>query len=403
MKKINIKTAIIVIAIGSLASCKKKDNGPDAAALDRLLIVTNINNGAVPVGYIGTHKNLTVPNYTNAKSRQVTNYPIAYTQGNNVWYVPYRLLSAPSQGDNLKKYTRAADGTLAESGTLVLPANSAPVGLAFESDTKAYCTLANMGKIAIFNPTTLTVSGYIDLTTYALGDGSPDPTNILYRNNKLYVCLAQTPNGYSTVYPAQVLIIDLANGNSVTSATDSRAYWAGSLDSKHTIFFSENGDLYISCIASYGFIPGQKGGILRIKSGQTAFDPTYFLNLTDYVIAGIPGGKVDYFQHLYYTGNGIVYASGNIPALVSNPPDYVNDYSFGYFKVDLNAKTITKMNTPYANGYAHYVLPFEDKILLAMATKTGVGIYTYDPVANSTSPAPVVTTQGDPSVIEVFN
>lgn len=403
MKKQKINVVILFATLIGMVSCKKNEKPSDAGSFDKLLVVTNINNGSTPIAYIGTLKDLSVVNYTNAKARQVTTYPIVYTRGSDVFYVPYKLLSAPSLGDNIKKYTRQTDGTLKESGALVLPPNSAPVGLAFESDTKAYCTLANLGKIAIFNPSTLTVTSYIDLTSYALGDGSPDPTNILLRNNKLYVCLAQTPNGFSSTYPVQVAIIDLTNGNSVTTTTDSRSTFAGSLDSKHSVFFDENGDFYVSCVSSYGFVPGQKCGFLRIKNGQTTFDPTYFFNITDFSIPGIPGNKVNYLQHLYYTGSGIVYASGNIPGLVSNPPDYVNDYSFGYFKLNLQAKTVEKINMPYSNGYAHYIMPYENKILLPMATKTGVGIYTYDPVSGTGTANPVVATQGDPSVVELFN
>jgi hypothetical protein len=202
----------------------------------------------------------------------------------------------------------------------------------------------------------------------------------------------------------QVLIIDINNGNTIVSATDDRSTWAGSVNEQKSIFFDENGDMYIFCVASYGFGgPTQKAGFLRIKNGESKFDPSYFFNTSDYSIENIPGNKVDYLQRMRYTGNGIVYSTGNIYALASNPPDYVKDRTYGSFKVDVRNKTITKLELPYSNGQSACVLPIDGKVLWGLATSTGVGIYSYDPATNSTSSSPVVNTQGDPSIIERFD
>jgi hypothetical protein len=103
-----------------------------------------------------------------------------------------------------------------------------------------------------------------------------------------------------------------------------------------------------------------------------------------------------------YFGNGIVYATGNIYALASNPPDYVNDRTYGSFKVDIINKTITKLDIPYSNGEAASVGIFENQVLFGIAGTSAVGIYSYDPATNKASTSPVVTTQGDPNQIEVF-
>jgi hypothetical protein len=222
------------------------------------------------------------------------------------------------------------------------------------------------------------------------------------RNGKLYVACSQTTDGYTSIHPVQVLIIDVNNNFSITSATDGRSGWAGSINEQKSVFFDENGDLYIYCVASYGFVPGQKAGFLRIRNGQTSFDPDYFFNTSDYSITGITGNKIDYLQRLRYAGNGIVYSTGNIYALASNPPDYVNDRTYGSFKVDIINKTITKLDIPYSNGQAASVGLFENKVLFGIAGSSAVGIYSYDPATNTAGTSPVVTTQGDPHQIEVF-
>ncbi len=389
-----------LIAIMLLLNACGKDDKPaptPMADLDKLILVTNITSANPVVGYVGTLKDLSVTSYTNAKSRQSAQYPFLTVYKDDVFVIPNK------GGDVIKKYRRSVDGSLADMGSMTLPAASQSISIVVESDTKAYCSLENLGKIAIFNPTTMVISSYIDLTSYALGDASPDPTVMVLRNGKLYVSCVQTSNGYTSDKPAQVLIINVASGNTITSATDSRSTWAGSVDEQHSMFFDESGDLYMFCVASYGFGgPTQKCGFLRIKNGASTFDPTYFFNVADYSITGIPGSKVDYLEHMRYSSNGIVYSTGNIYALASNPPNYVTDRTYGSFKIDLVNKTITKINLPYSNGYSASVGVFQGKILWGLATATGVGIYSYDPVTGTAGANPVVTTQGDPSEIEVF-
>lgn len=399
--KRNLLSMLLFICLAIIfAACKKnkeKDNGP-GSGLDKILLVTNITSANPIIGYVGTLKDISVPNHTNAKSRQFTLYPFITLYKDYAFAMPHKA------GDVVKKYKRQPDGTLSDEGSMITPAASEAIGIVIESDTKGYCSLWKLGKIAVFNPTTMAITSYIDLTSYALGgDGSPDPTIMTLRDGKLYVACVQTSDGFTSSHPAQVLVIDVVNGNTVTSITDNRTTWAGSVDDQESMFFDEAGDLYIFCVASYGFGgPSQKCGFLRIKNGQSSFDPTYFFNVADYSITGIPGNKVDYLQHMHYAGNGIVYSTGNIYALASNPPNYVTDRTMGSFKIDLVNKTVTKLPFPYSNGYSASVQLYQGKVYWGLATTTGVGIYSYDPIANVASADPVVTTQGDPSSIKIF-
>jgi hypothetical protein len=393
----SIAIAVLPLLITACAKDSNKNNGP-ATGLDKFIMVTNITNTNPIIGYVGTFSNLDIGSYTNVKARQFTQYPFVELYKDFVFVLPNK------GGDLVRKYKRQPDGSLSDEGSIAMPSGSVTIDMVVESDTKAYISLWTLGKIAVINPSTMQLINYIDLTSYALGgDGSPDPTNLLLRNGKLYVACVQTSDGFTSQHAAQVLIIDLINGNTVISVTDNRSTWAGSIDEPKSMFLNENGDLYVFCVASYGFGgPSQKCGFLRIKNGQSAFDPTYFFNVADFTIADIPGNKVDYLQHMQYAGNGIVYSTGNIYALASNPPNYVTDRTFGSFKVDILNKTITKINLPYSNGYAASVLVHQHKTYWGLATATGVGIYMYDPATNVASAAPVIATQGDPGVIDAF-
>lgn len=384
------------IVLGFTA-CEKNDSPEPDTGFDKLLIGTNITSSNPVIGYVGTLKDLSVANFTNSKSRQTTEYPYVTLYNNDVFVMPSRF------GDIVRKFTRQADGTLAETGSLTAPSASGPIATVIENSSRGYISLFKAGKIIVFNPSTMAILNTIDLTSYALGgDGNPDPNILAFRNGKLYVACSQTSNGYTSSHPVQVLIIDVNNSFSVTSATDSRSAWAGSINEQKSLFFDENGDLYVFCVASYGFAPGQKSGFLRIKNGQTNFDPTYFFNVSDYSIADVPGNKVDYLQRMRYAGGGIVYSTGNVYALMSNPPNYVSDRTYGSFKVDIVNKTITKLAIPYSNGYAASVGLFDNKVLFGVAGTSGVGIFRYDPATDTASAAPVVATQGDPSLIETF-
>jgi hypothetical protein len=383
----------------ALSSCNKDNPTPNpTTGFDKLVIGTNITTASPVIGYVGTLKDLSVGNFTNAKSRQLTEYPYVTVYKNDVFVMPQRF------GDIVRKYTRQADGTLSEAGSYTAPAASSPICTVIESDTKGYTSLFRAGKIIVFNPSTMAITSTIDLTSYALGeDGNPDPNVMAFRNGKLYVACSQTSDGFTSTHPVQVLIIDTQNGNTITSATDSRSFWAGSINEQKSIFFDESGDMYIYCVASYGFGgPSQKSGFLRIKNGETSFDSTYFFNTADYNITGIDGNKVDYLQRMRYYKDGIVYSTGNIYALASSPPNYIKDRTYGSFKVDIVNQTITKLDIPYSNGYAASVGIFENKILFGIAGTAGVGIYSFDPATNTASTNPVVTTQGDPNVIEGF-
>ncbi|RPE05486.1 hypothetical protein EGT74_24180 [Chitinophaga lutea] len=389
---------IPIVAICLLCACTKRraDAGGRTAGYDHIAMVTNINTGTTPVAYLGTRSDFSKGTYNNANARQVVSYALAQVYGNDVYLIEAR------SGDKVKKYTRNMDGTLQEAGSLVMPAASFPYCIAFESAVKAYVSLGNTGKIAVINPATMTQTGLIDLTPYALGDASPDPGVMVYKNGRLYVACLQTSDGYTSMHPAQVLVIDVAGNYGITSITDNRATYAGNASSSGSMFFTENGDLYVLCMSSWGFVPGQKCGFLRIKNGDTKFDPAYFFNISDYVVANIPGSHLDYLHRVEYAGNGIVYATGNIPKLMSNPPDYVKDKTFGAFRADLQNKVLTKLDIPYSNGYAACVLPYENKVYYGMSTNTGVGIFSFDPATNTTSVGPVVSAQGDPSILCAF-
>ena len=56
----------------------------------------------------------------------------------------------------------------------------------------------------------------------------------------------------------------------------------------------EQGDIYINCIGSFGYIPGFRSGIVRIKKGQTDIDPDYSIAFDQTEVAGLSTKYADF-------------------------------------------------------------------------------------------------------------
>ena len=73
-------------------------------------------------------------------------------------------------------------------------------------------------------------------------------------------------------------------------------------------FIDEKGDMYLMCTGAYGMNPKYKTGILRIKKGETEFDPTYNWVLNDQTIEG-ESGKTVWLLQSQYAGKRIFLRS----------------------------------------------------------------------------------------------
>lgn len=399
--KTSFKTAgILMCCVAFILSCQKNDEDQPQNELDKFLISTVVaqnSNYTDRTWYVGTFKDLNITNYTHTMATQRPDDVLSMVKSYKdfVFVLPYN----PDM--LLKKYKRQADGSLSDEGGMAIPIATRVRGMVIESDTKGYISLLDSGKIAVFNPATLQILGYIDLTGYAMGgdnDRSPDPGVLLLRNNKLYVaCMQKMPVWLvSSIWPAEILIIDLANGNTITSVTDTRTSTAGSFEDFKSMFFDEGGDLYVYCKGNVGAnIPG---GFLRIRNGQTTFDPSYFFDIANYNVPLLPGNKISDLLHMQYAGNGMVYSTGHVRSLGGGWIDKV----YASFKLDLNSKIISRLNLPYTNGFAGSVLSYQNKIYWGLTATEGTGIYRYDPATNTASAQPIITTQGDAFQIEAF-
>lgn len=399
LKKNQIVSLLAVMLTATLLfSCKENNTTPvDQGGLGDLVLVT------VPVAdktaFVGTIKDLTVGSYQNENARQTTTRTFAFTYKDYVFCTPRKL------GDVFKRFRRTTSG-LVPDGELTLPSGANSSNIVFVDDNKAYLNYGGLGKVQVFNPTAFTLTKVIDMTgpKYAVGDNNPDPVNMHLRNGKLYVALSQYKIDEISYDSAFVAIVDVATDAIDKRIFDKRASTAGGHPGMFgNMFTDEKGDLYMNCIGSLGTLPGARQGMLRIKAGETEFDPTYFFDFTNLKIDGVVGGGLNFVFSMIYTGNGVAYARGENPALFSSVPDYINDRNLEALKIDVYNKKITKQaNIPNTTGYAADLCLYKGKIVFCTTSKDANGLFTLDLATGEASKTAVVNVQNFPWCIRTF-
>lgn len=391
----------LILAIGC-SSDSPSGPGDDAGAGDFLLITTVANDsgadGASFVQAVGLDRS----EVSNAEAFEQTFRPYPYVHGDDV------IIVQGGYGDQMVRYVRGSDGTLAEAGRMSLPPGSFGAGVVYASSTKAYLALTQAGKVLIFNPQTMTTTGEIDLTSVGIArnppnpdDINPEPVLVVIRDGKLFVSLHQAVTGFASADGADIAIIDVATDQFEKVIHDARSASPGVFGFNQSFFVDEQGDLYVYCVASYGFVPGQEGGILRIRSGETEFDPDYFVNLSTAAV-DVPGGRLGFLALPAYDGNGQLYGIAEVPALASNPPNYAEDLNFQAVRITLSTGQVTALPLPPSNAIGTGVAIHDGQVVFGLSTATDVGLYTYDPATGEASAEPVVTTAGDPTHLIAF-
>ena len=395
--------AAILIAGCCFTNCTNDDTEPSRPG--EYFIATYLPTDAPLTGSSFLHTGAIENGSTLSSADALEATPFAYTfvNGNEVIVTSYYL------GDQVIRYTRTADGRLQEAGRFTAPASSGPMNVLYANSSKAYLSLSSVGKILIFNPQTMTISGEIDLNQLDIArnpvnpeDTNPDPAVMAIRDGKLYVSLWQVTNSFFSADGTDIAVFDSSTDTFEGVISDPRMATPGRAGYNESMFVDEAGDLYIHGIASFGFVPGQKTGFLRIRKGESRFDPDYFFDLTS-LSTSLPGSRVTYFAGLQYAGEGEVFGQIEVPGLFSSPPDYVNDRNYQPVKVNLLDKTLEVLPLPAGNGYSAAVSVEEDRVLFGLSAQSGSGIFSYDRKSGEGTATPVVKTNGSPSNIKRLN
>lgn len=305
------------------ASCSSKDSAtPSANGSGITYAISNVG-GAFPTQttYVQGLKNLDMTTLNNSNAAEATGFSSQWSYNGAVYLTAF---GAPA---TMTKYTFDTSGKAIASGQLIVQGANTFSSVEFVSATEAYASVGGgLAKVIKFNPTTFQKTGEIDLS----GITRPNAASIYYlgmkaRDNKLFLGVQYFNANFDPLADsAFVAVIDLPTtkvDKLIADARTSNIFLAGS--SVSGFAQDSNGDLYIQGNGS-GSAPS---GILRIKKGETTFDPTYFFNLKSAT------GKD--CSALYLFNNGIAFTTRMEDA---SDPYESNGPNFRYYKIDLSGK-----------------------------------------------------------------
>jgi hypothetical protein len=185
----------------------------------------------------------------------------------------------------LRKYNFDEAGKPKQSGSIAVPGLNTFGAVEFLSATEAYAASNGFGgipKMVKFNPSTMEILGYIDLSSLQL----PGATEIYYlglveRDNYLFMGVNYQNASFENLEDAVfVAVINRSTSTVEKLIKDTRTnmMWNGGTSSSFSptcLVKDAVGDIYVNGYASNG----KPSGILKISKGTTEFDPSYFFDL----------------------------------------------------------------------------------------------------------------------------
>jgi hypothetical protein len=384
----SICNLLALAALAVACNVEGSSEGAERTGAPRFGVLANVEKSA----FVGLWDGELSGQYDNRDAYEVASYAGLFVRGRNL------IVTQNNSSDEILRFTVDDSGALRPGGSLLTDPQSLPNAVVFDTPSLAYVSCLNSGKVLAFDPNDMSLLGTIELAGKGLGageedmaDDNPDPGAMALRDGRLYVTLAQKKNQVLSHPGMQVAVVDPGTYEVESVIEDPRlAQSGGEID---RIYLDEEGDLYVYGGASYGFDPTQSHGFLRIRQGESVFDPDYEFDLGALEL-DVPGGRIDYLNHMIYGGDGIAYAFANVPGLASNPPDYVNDHTFQAVELDLHKKTIRLLPLPHSNGYSGTIALDGSRLIASIASPAGVGFYAYDVESGEGSARPLVTTAG---------
>ncbi len=401
------KFLFFAVAFASIfTSCEDDEDDNTSSASGKIIFSTTVTNpsGDSGSGYLQAISDFSGGvNYDNKNAIPLGfgSYPCVCKSG-NIYVFPDYMGGTELK---LKRYVLNNSDQLELQGAMPLPANSSAAIVVEASEEKAYVCCQSLDLIIAFNPKTMKEISRIDVSSLRNEGVSAYPGAMYIRDNILYVALEQYNSQWMPTENAiEMALYKVSDDSFIKRIRNTSLGICGPtrpIDDQ-SIFEDENGDLYINCIGSFGYIPGLDAGIARIKKGETDFDPSYTFNLTNTKVEGLPCDYLNILAKCQYTSNGILYAYGYAIGL---DPENTNTYTArtgAPVVVDLRNKTVKVIEgLPRSNGHGIAMGIHEGKIVYGSANDAYNGFSTYDP-KSGTIETKVITVTGFPSFFHSF-
>ncbi len=314
-------------------------------------------------------------------------YQLGYSAGGRVVNnTLYKKDGVSSSDVGISKYKLEA-GKFSADGFLGTPNNTYETNFLVVSNSEGYYWDLSAGglKVQKFNPQTMQRTGVIDFSS--LSDGSQYEAAgqliMAKRDNKLYIDIQHGIRGTAwqvtpNVKKAEIVVYDLT-ANKIEGVTEYVGATNLGLFADHTLWSIDEvtKDLYMVAIGDMRTqTPESK--ILRIKNGETKFDPNFALKISDYQYPS------DFNRILAH--NNKIYTT-----ISDRPTSYYGGGQHGvtyrkdiwyWNEIDVNTKKATRLNMLPDNYYS-YQNPFVHKgniyFISNNTTENFAGAYQYNP------------------------
>lgn len=405
----NFKNFLWVAAFAiAMTACDKDDdtNNSGASSEGKIIFSTTVTNpsGDSGSGYlqaVGTLAGGTHYSNSNALPLGFGSYPCVCKSG-NIYVFPDYMGGTELK---LRRFVLNDNNQLEQKGAMMLPANSSAAIVVEANNEKAYICCQSLDMIIVFNPQTMTELSRIDVSSLRNEGVSAYPGALYIRDGILYVALEQ----YNSQWLPQensleMALYNVADDSFIKKIRNTSLGLCGPTRpvDNLSIFEDEKGDLYINCTGSFGYIPGLDAGVARIKKGQTEFDESYCINLSNLKVEGLRCDYMNMLAKCHYVGNGKLYAYGFAYALdPDNPNTYIARLGVPVI-VDIYNKTAKVIEgLPLSNGHGIAMGRLGNKMVYGSANDEYNGFSTVD-LTTGQIDTKVATVDGFPSFFYSF-
>ena len=404
-----LKHLLLISAVAmSFAACDDDDDNDKnvAEASGKILFSTTVTNpdGSSGSGYLQAVSAFEGGvNYDNSNAIPLGfgSYPCVCKSG-NIYVFPDYMGGTELK---LRRFVLNDANQLELKGAMTLPANSSAAIVVEANAEKAYVCCQMLDLIIAFNPQTMTEISRIDVSELRNEGVSAYPGAMYIRDGILYVALEQfNANWMPAENSLEMALYNVADDKFIKKIRNTSLNLSAPtrpIDNQ-SIFEDENGDIYVNCVGSFGYIPGLNAGIARIKKGATEFDESYSINLANTQVSGLSCNYLNCIMMCRYVGGGKMYAYGFATGL---DPDNTNTYiarTGVAILVDLYNKTIKVIDgLPHSNGHGVAMGKHGNKMVYGSANDEYNGFSTVD-LTTGTVENKVVTVTGFPSFFYSF-
>ncbi|MCW3160298.1 hypothetical protein [Chryseobacterium oryctis] len=315
-------------------------------------------------------------------------YQLGYSAGGRVVdNVLYKKDGATSNDYGISKYSLSG-GKFSPNGFVSTPNNTYETNFLVVNNTEGYYWDLSAGglKVQKFNPSTMQRTGEIDFSSLSNGSQYEAAGQLILakRDNKLFVDVQHGTKTSAWQVTPTVKKVEIAVYNLITNEIESVTEHAGAtnlgLFADHVLWSIDEvtKDLYVVAVGDMRTqTPASR--ILRIKNGETKFDPTFELKISDYQYPSDFNRIFAYDSKIYTTisGRATSYYGGGQHGVT-----YRQDIWY-WTEIDVNTKKAKRLSNMLPDNFYSYQNPFYHKgniyFVTNNASENFSGVYQYNP------------------------